>query len=109
MKRRVFLVSMMFLVALPHGFFTHATAEPAAVQDQTPGLTAEGAKGLMTAKGYEVISAAAPVADHYEALARKDGEYLELHARPDGSVEEARKVPRNDPRWAAQMPTQNYP
>ncbi|PPD01705.1 MAG: hypothetical protein CTY31_02870 [Hyphomicrobium sp.] len=66
-------------------------------------ITAVQAKKMMMDKGYDVIGDAAPVKKHFEALAIKNSEFFELHAHRDGTVEEARKVDKTDPRWGTQI------
>lgn len=72
------------------------------VEAEKPFAAAE-AKAEIIAKGYDVIGEPSPMKKHYEALARKNSEYFELHAHRDGTVKEARKVDKSDPRWGTQI------
>lgn len=65
---------------------------------------ADDAKKVIAAEGYEVIGQPLRVGKHYEALARKNSVYYEVHAHADGKVKEARKLDKNDARWGAQIP-----
>lgn len=65
---------------------------------------AADAKRAILAKGYEVIGEPQRIHTHYEALTRKSSEYFEVHANRDGSIKEARKLDKTDPKWGAQIP-----
>lgn len=66
-------------------------------------FAAADAKKAIAAEGYDVIGEPSPVKKHFEALARKDAVFFEVHAHRDGEVKEARKVDKSDPRWGAQI------
>ena len=67
-------------------------------------FSADDAKKAAAAKGYDVTGDPQRIRGHYEMLARKDGQYFELHARRNGNIKEARKLEKSDPRWGAQIP-----
>lgn len=71
---------------------------------ETVAFLADDAKKAISAEGYEVIGEPMRISRHYEALARKNNVYYEVHVRANGKVREARKVDKNDARWGAQIP-----
>lgn len=64
----------------------------------------DDAKAAIVKDGYEVVVGPDPVKEHFEALARKDGKYFEVHTHRDGDVKEVRSVEKGDARFGAQIP-----
>lgn len=62
-----------------------------------------GASAAIAKAGYTVVGEALPVKKHFEALAKKDDKFFEVHARRDGSVDEIKSVDKTDPKWGSQI------
>ncbi|MEQ1715053.1 MAG: hypothetical protein ABL907_03545 [Hyphomicrobium sp.] len=73
------------------------------VVEKAPYAAADAKKAAI-AKGYDVMGEPAAMKQHYEMLARKEGQFFELHANRDGEVKVARTLDKTDPRWGAQIP-----
>ena len=52
------------------------------------------------AKGYEVIGEPRGKPKHFEILARRHGDLLELHVELDGHLKHMKPVDADDPKWA---------
>lgn len=68
-----------------------------------PTFRLDDAAKLIKEKGYDVVGSLEAVKEHFEALARKDGKYFEVHAHRDQSVKAVRTVDKTDPRWGAKV------
>jgi hypothetical protein len=53
--------------------------------------------------GYEVIGKPRGKAKHFEVLARRDGDLLELHVELDGKIRKSKPVRPHDEKWAADL------
>ncbi len=61
------------------------------------------AKELAVKGGYEVIGEPRPEKKHFEMLAKKAGQYYEVHAHRDGELKGIHGVDAKDPKWASQI------
>lgn len=65
--------------------------------DPAPALKA------VRAEGYEVVGKARPKPKHFEVLARRGKELMELHVELDGHIRKSKPVQANDEKWAAEI------
>lgn len=63
-------------------------------------FTPEDAKAIVTKAGYVPVGEPRPEKKHFEVLAKKDGNFVEVHAHRNGDVKHERPVDASNPKWA---------